>query len=83
VREEIIQLSRKPDFMKPTSPTRASDLALQGEHQGGPARRIRPRGAHFGVDSERQGAPARDRRYARGLENATRVVTSVHGVTGG
>ncbi len=82
--EEIIHLSRKPDFVETEESHGAlADLALQASIKA--ALRADPftRALSFGVDS------AGGRVRLRGIvdtreewQNATRVVTSVHGVTG-
>src|SRR5467141_1808004 len=82
--EEIIQLSRKPDFIETDESHRAlSDLALQASIKAALRADPSTRGLTFGVDSE--GGRVRLRGIVDTREewkNATRVVTSVHGVTG-
>jgi cytidylate kinase len=82
--EEIIQLSRKPDFIETDESRRAlSDLALQASIKAALRADPSTRGLTFGVDSE--GGRVRLRGIGHTREewkNATRVVTSVHGVTG-
>ena len=82
--EEIIQLSRKPDFIETEESHRAlSDLALQASIKAALRADPSTRGLTFGVDSE--GGRVRLRGIVDTREewkNATRVVTSVHGVTG-
>src|SRR3989475_10476075 len=82
--EEIIQLSRKPDFSETEqSHSTLPDLALQASIKAALRADPSTRGLSFGVDS------AGGRGRLRGVvgtpeegENATRLVTSVHGVTG-
>jgi hypothetical protein len=82
--EEIVQLSRKPDFIETDESHRAlSDLALQASIKAALRADPSTRGLTFGVDSE--GGRVRLRGIVGTREewkNATRVVTSVHGVTG-
>jgi hypothetical protein len=82
--EEIIQLSRKPDFIETEESHRAlSDLALQASIKAALRADPATRGLTFGVDSE--GGRVRLRGIVHTREewkNATRVVTAVHGVTG-
>jgi len=82
--EEIVQLSRKPDFAE-TEESRGTlaDLALQASIKAALRADPSTRGLSFGVDS------AGGRVRLRGIvdtreewKNATRVVTSVRGVTG-
>jgi cytidylate kinase len=82
--EEIIQLSRKPEFGETDESHGAlSDLALQARIQAALRSDPSTRSLSFAIDSER------GRVRLRGIvdtrdewKNATRVVTSVHGVTG-
>ncbi len=82
--EEIIQLSRKPDFIETDESHLAlSDLALQASIKAALRADPSTRGLTFGVDSE--GGKVRLRGIVHTREewkNATRVVTSVNGVTG-
>ena len=82
--EEIIQLSRKPDFGETDESHAAlADLALQASVKAALRADPATRGLSFAVDSER------GRVRLRGIvdtreewKNATRVVTSVQGVMG-
>src|SRR5712691_594623 len=82
--EEIIHLSRKPDFIETDESHRTlSDLALQASIKAALRADPSTRGLTFGVASE--GGRVRLRGIVDTREewkNATRVVTSVHGVTG-
>ena len=82
--EEIIQLSRQPDFIETDESHHAlSDLALQASIKAALRADPSTRGLTFGVDSV--GGKVRLRGIVHTREewkNATRVVTSVHGVTG-
>src|SRR6267378_2314565 len=81
---EIIQLSRQPDFIETDESHLAlSDLALQASIKAALRADPSTRGLTFGVDSV--GGKVRLRGIVHTREewkNATRVVTSVHGVTG-
>src|SRR6267378_86880 len=81
--EEIIQLSRKPDFGETEqSHGTLSDLALQASIKAALRADPSTRGLTFGVDSE--GGRVRLRGIVdtrKEWNDAARVVTSVHGVT--
>src|SRR6195256_2255160 len=79
--EEIVQLSRKPDFGE--THAALSDLALQASIKAALRADPATRGLSFAVDSERGRVRLRGIVDTRKEWNdAARVVTSVHGVTG-
>src|SRR5258708_3033330 len=82
--EEIVQLSRKPDFGETDESHAAlSDLALQASIKAALRADPATRGLSFAVDSERGRGRLRGIVDTRKVRNdAARVVTSVHGVTG-
>jgi len=82
--EEIVQLSRKPDFGETDESHAAlSDLALQASIKAALRADPATRGLSFAVDSERGRVRLRGIVDTRKEWNdASRVVTSVHGVTG-
>src|SRR5258708_40375704 len=82
--EEIIQLSRNPDFIETDESHRAlSDLALQASIKAALRADPSTRGLTFGVDSEDGRVRLRGIVATRAeWEDATRVVPAVHGVTG-
>ena len=82
--EEIVQLSRKPDFGETDeSHSALADLALQASVKAALRADPATRGLSFAVDSERGRVRLRGIVDTRKEWNdAARVVTSVHGVTG-